>query len=1021
MSAHPISPLNHPDGESDWELLDYNLLNHLTLSEALKDSPAFRQVLARSEIIASRVHAHYNLAMEGFRHAIQTGGAFASALASLARCIEVESLPKQTCSTSCIPNRWSGVNYDVSKTLKQISGLLLRFARDTSNLVAKFAEPENLLSQSSSQLNEMFDLRITFHRTSEQLNTALSRASTGHGSRSQNDLTSTDGQVVELRNFYKSTASAYLTSLRRAISSTPMTTYLCVNKSLLLAERSYAEQLNSYEQSHLDTPSASSLTAFLTKLSTWAETSRRVDHMQLEAPNDKVSRADETDIEGYLLKRSSKRTWRSWDRRWFRINCNRLIYCKRVPSLSLIELQSVTDLCQMQLKKKFKIPLSQVNDTSNGTTGDGQTEFYGDFRLLYKKLLSQSHPCWKVMEADLRFCTARESSANSDRRFVFEIVAPENRIHHLQAESAASKEQWVEALRSGMLHLQRSNNSSNILLDTNNMAVDRLTHRLGQDLSSCSNESSVSSWNTSDKCSVQSNILVESRSQQSIPDYDRLRSQGGILLWNEPDQAGNRLCADCSVDGTSWASINLGVTLCTHCAAAHRSLGVHVSKIRSLTLDNWEPELLHLMLNLGNNIVNQIYEANLSQHQIRIRRPTGKSSSEQRRVWAKAKWAQCHFVRQPLGSGGGDESGFDSGWIYQLYDSWLARRKRLERTGLRVNSRGDAIPSREPSEQMRNFTEQKHRGHTILGDLCKTLSQLCTQYKSARKHNQRGTNMMQNDEQLKAAAYLLDTGSRLGCVPLMLAGIASGAHPDGDAYSTHRTQHGPNYTPLIWAVRSGSLAACEFLLLNGADIDLPDDQGRTALHHACELQRVHVVCLLLRRRADQTRTDRKGRKPLDIAVGLASADIVTLLRLQRLHDDTKESDYNLTDETVTDVFRDFTSRAYFFDSGSEESDYTLADLHHSNSTPSLVPETTRSSQPIPQITSEKSITSESVTFISPIQIRVKSPSRTSPTLASDRRRRVISPAGGSVQNNRSPPVLVPKPTLVVTVKPKVTE
>jgi Arf-GAP/coiled-coil/ANK repeat/PH domain-containing protein len=35
---------------------------------------------------------------------------------------------------------------------------------------------------------------------------------------------------------------------------------------------------------------------------------------------------------------------------------------------------------------------------------------------------------------------------------------------------------------------------------------------------------------------------------------------------------------------------------------------VHVSKVRSLTLDAWEPEVLKVSLELGNTVVNQIYE-----------------------------------------------------------------------------------------------------------------------------------------------------------------------------------------------------------------------------------------------------------------------------------------------------------------------------------------------------------------------------------------------------------------------------
>lgn len=49
--------------------------------------------------------------------------------------------------------------------------------------------------------------------------------------------------------------------------------------------------------------------------------------------------------------------------------------------------------------------------------------------------------------------------------------------------------------------------------------------------------------------------------------------------------------------------------LSIECSGVHRSLGVHYSKVRSLTLDDWEPEILKVMAELGNTVVNNVYEA----------------------------------------------------------------------------------------------------------------------------------------------------------------------------------------------------------------------------------------------------------------------------------------------------------------------------------------------------------------------------------------------------------------------------
>jgi hypothetical protein len=78
-------------------------------------------------------------------------------------------------------------------------------------------------------------------------------------------------------------------------------------------------------------------------------------------------------------------------------------------------------------------------------------------------------------------------------------------------------------------------------------------------------------------------------------------------------RAENTVCADCGLKSPrpSWASVNLGVYLCLRCAGIHRSLGVHVSQVRSCTLDVWTFEQLEVMARCGNIVANSYWECTL--------------------------------------------------------------------------------------------------------------------------------------------------------------------------------------------------------------------------------------------------------------------------------------------------------------------------------------------------------------------------------------------------------------------------
>lgn len=79
-------------------------------------------------------------------------------------------------------------------------------------------------------------------------------------------------------------------------------------------------------------------------------------------------------------------------------------------------------------------------------------------------------------------------------------------------------------------------------------------------------------------------------------------------LLKEPD---NAVCADCKKKAAKWASTNLGIFICIDCSGIHRSLGTHISFVRSCTLDQWTSEQARFMECVGNTVANEYWEAKL--------------------------------------------------------------------------------------------------------------------------------------------------------------------------------------------------------------------------------------------------------------------------------------------------------------------------------------------------------------------------------------------------------------------------
>ncbi|XP_036727162.1 stromal membrane-associated protein 1 isoform X3 [Balaenoptera musculus] len=98
----------------------------------------------------------------------------------------------------------------------------------------------------------------------------------------------------------------------------------------------------------------------------------------------------------------------------------------------------------------------------------------------------------------------------------------------------------------------------------------------------------------------------------------KLNEQHQLILSKLLREEDNKYCADCEAKGPRWASWNIGVFVCIRCAGIHRNLGVHISRVKSVNLDQWTPEQIQCMQDMGNTKARLLYEANLPEN---FRRP----------------------------------------------------------------------------------------------------------------------------------------------------------------------------------------------------------------------------------------------------------------------------------------------------------------------------------------------------------------------------------------------------------------